>query len=137
MIETKIGACRKEKIRALEIMEDVFKRSNVVRYDRANREKINEDNIYCVVHKSQYLLNEYARMLSEITDEFELNDRDTFLGIKMLDNNMFGSLKSYLNSHSWEDMLNCYIIKLMNDCNGGVIEELNGKELDFYLEYIG
>lgn len=136
VIETKIGACRKEKIRALEIMEDVFKRSNVVRYDRANREKINEDNIYCVMHKSQGLLNEYTRMLSEITDVFELNDRDTFLGIKMLDNNMFGSLKSYLNSHSWEDMLNCYIIKLMNDCNGGVIEELNGKELDFYLDYI-
>ena len=128
---------RAEKIQILEMLEDTFSNVNVVRFDKVNKDKINEENIYLILSESQDLLNEYTKLLSEpIYTTSVFNDSIVSFNIKILDNNLFQSVESYLNLYSWEEILNSYIIKVINDDNGGVIEELKDKEFNFYLKYI-
>lgn len=127
---------RAEKIQILEMLEDTFSNVNVVGFDKVNKDKINEENIYLILSKSQELLNEYTELLSEPIYASVFNDGKVSFDIKILDNNLFNSLEEYLNLYSWKEIWNSYIIKVINDYNNGVIEELKDREFDFYLKYM-
>ncbi|MGM9533656.1 MAG: tyrosine-protein kinase family protein [Intestinibacter sp.] len=125
-----------EKIHILEMLEGIFSGINVIAYDRVNRDKINEENIYLILSKSQDLLNKYTELLFKSGHILVFDEGKVSFSISILDNNLFNSLESYLTLYSWEDIWNSYIIKVINDYNNGIIQELKNKKLDFYLKYI-
>lgn len=128
---------RAEKIQILEMLGDTFSNVNVVGFDKVNRDKINEENIYLILSESQDLLDEYTKLLSQPIYASVFNDGKVSFDIKILDNNLFNSLEQYLNLYSWKEIWNSYIIKVINDYNSGLIEELKDREFDFYLKYMG
>lgn len=117
-----------EKKSVLDMLEKRFDVVNVVEYDTINREKIKGENISLIFHKSQDLLNQYTKLLSEIDDKTKDENR-VFLYINILDNHLFNSLNTYIDLVSWEDILKPYIMKILIDNNSEINTELEDKPL--------
>lgn len=135
-ILSKFNNYKKKEI--LSIIKKFFDEEFIIRKDSLNSEKIEEDNIYLVVSKSQDLLNKYIELLPK---ERTIVDKDNREGLNqynynnIIDYELFESLQKYLKSYKWMDLWHAYIVKLINDHNNVILELLN-KNISFYLEYI-
>ncbi|MDY2735517.1 KGGVGR-motif variant AAA ATPase [Intestinibacter sp.] len=126
-----------KKTKLLRSIKKLFDQENVTKKERINMEKIQEDNIYLVILKSQDLLNKYLKLFPrQITGiKMDKDDLNKYHYNNIVDNKLFETLGEYLESYEWVDIWHIYIIKLVNDYIKA-IDDLVDKNMNSYLEYI-